>query len=113
MESVSREIVAASATKFILTILNTKDSYGYEIVERVHELSNGRINWNVASIYPALKKMENSGLIKSYWRMENSERPRKYYNLLEPGKAELQNGKNEWKLVDSSLRTLWKEEPDN
>ena len=58
MESVSKEMVGAAATKFILTILNTKDSYGYEIVQRVHKLSNGRINWSVASIYPALKKLE-------------------------------------------------------
>ena len=106
MESVSKEMVGATATKFILTILNTNDSYGYEIVQRVHELSNGRINWNVASIYPVLRKLENSGCIKSYWRMEESERPRKYYNLLEPGKAELQKGKDEWELVNDLFKKL-------
>jgi len=113
MESVSKEMVGATATKFILTILNTKDSYGYEMVQRVDELSNGRITWNVASIYPVLKKLENSGCIKSYWRMEESERPRKYYNLLELGKEELQKEKDEWILIDSILRKLWKEEPDS
>jgi PadR family transcriptional regulator, regulatory protein PadR len=106
MESVSKEMVGATATKFILAILNTKDSYGYEIVQRVHELSNGRINWNVASIYPVLKKLENSGCIKSYWRMEESERPRKYYNLLEPGKDELQKGKDEWELANDLFKKL-------
>ena len=46
-------------------------------------------------------------MIKSYWRMEENERPRKYYNLLEPGKAELANEKEEWNMVNAMLNKLW------
>jgi DNA-binding PadR family transcriptional regulator len=51
--------------------------------------------------------MEAQGMIKSYWRMEENERPRKYYNLLEAGKAELKNEKEEWNMVHGMLTKLW------
>jgi len=50
------------------------------------------------------------GFVKSYWKMVNNERPRKYNNLPELGKFELKNEKAEWELVNSLLRKLWGEE---
>jgi len=107
MGKVSKELVGASANKIILSVLVHGDNYGYDILQKVKELSGGRIKWNEGSIYPVLKKMEAQGMIKSYWRMEGSERPRKYYTLLEPGKAELENKKEEWNMVNAILNKLW------
>ena len=107
MEKVSKELVGASAAKIILSVLAQGDNYGYEILQKVKVLSGGKIKWNEGSIYPVLKKMEAQNMIKSYWRMEDNERPRKYYNLLEPGKAELQTKKEEWNMVHSMLTRLW------
>ena len=56
MKSISKELVGASATPIILSVLRNGDSYGYEIVQRVKELTNGEIKWQEASIYPVLKK---------------------------------------------------------
>lgn len=107
MGKVSKELVGASAAKIILSVLAQGDNYGYEILQKVKELSNGQIKWNEGSIYPVLKKMETQGMIKSYWKMEENERPRKYYNLLEAGKAELQTKKDEWNMVHNMLTRLW------
>lgn len=107
MGKVSKELVGASAAKIILSVLSQGDSYGYDMLQKVKELSNNRIKWNEGSIYPVLKKMEAMGLIKSYWRMQENERPRKYYNLLDLGKAELQNEIEEWNMVHSMLNKLW------
>ena len=107
MGNVSKELVGASAIKIVLSVLAQGDNYGYEILQKVKELSGGRIKWNEGSIYPVLKKMEAQGMIKSYWRMQENERPRKYYNLLEPGKAELANEKEEWNMVNAMLNKLW------
>lgn len=90
----------------ILSILSLEDSYGYEIVQRVKELTNGEINWQEASIYPVLKKMAAFGLIFSDWRMTENERPRKYYRLTEKGKIKLHNEKNEWNAVNQLLTKL-------
>jgi len=107
MGKVSKELVGASAIKIILLVLAQGDAYGYEILLKVKELSGGRIKWNEGSIYPVLKKMEAQGMIKSYWRMLENERPRKYLNLLEPGKVELAKAKEEWNMVNDMLNKLW------
>lgn len=108
MGRVSKELVGASAAKIILSVLAQGDNYGYEILQKVKELSGGRIKWNEGSIYPVLKKMETQGLIKSYWRVQEGERPRKYYHLLDLGETELQKEKEEWNMVHSMLTRLWK-----
>lgn len=108
MKSISKELIGASAMPIILSILKNGDSYGYEIVQKVKKLANEEISWQEASIYPVLKKMENSGLIESYWRVEPPERPRKYYKILDQGKEQLIQNKLEWKTVFSVLEKLWK-----
>jgi len=107
MGKVSKELVGASAIKIILSVLVHGDNYGYEILQKVKELSGGKIKWNEGSIYPVLKKMEGNGMIKSYWKVQDNERPRKYYTLLDQGKAELQMEKEEWNMVHSMLTKLW------
>ena len=46
MVKVSKELVGASAIKIILSVLAQGDNYGYEILQKVKELSGGRIKWN-------------------------------------------------------------------
>lgn len=106
MKSISRELVGASASLIILTILTKGDSYGYEIVQKVKELSNGEIKWQEAGIYPVLKKLENDKIIKSYWRVQESDRPRKYYSLLPAGRKQLEQNVYDWNLVQSVITGL-------
>lgn len=107
MKSISKELLGASAIPIILSVLKNGDSYGYEIVQRVKELTNGEIKWQEPSIYPVLKKLESSGMIKSYWKVQQGERPRKYYSILSEGKVQLEQNMQEWQLVHSVFGRLW------
>lgn len=107
MKSISKELIGASAAPLILSILKSGDSYGYEIVQRVKEQTGGKVSWKEASIYPVLKKLENSGLIKSYWKMVEKERPRKYYTMLTDGNLQLEQNKLEWELINGVFQNLW------
>jgi len=108
LKSISKELIGASASPIILSILRNGDSYGYEIVQKVKELTAGRIKWREASIYPVLKKMENSGMIKSYWIVNEGERPRKYYTILADGQEQLEKHRDELELMYSVFGKLWK-----
>jgi DNA-binding PadR family transcriptional regulator len=108
MEKISKELVGASANPIILSILSNGDTYGYEIIQRVKELSDDKIHWKEGSIYPVLKKLELSGCIKSYWKMEDQQRPRKYYSINEAGRQELAREKEEWYIVQAVFAKLWK-----
>jgi PadR family transcriptional regulator, regulatory protein PadR len=69
MSKISKELVGASAIPIILSILDKNESYGYEIMQNVKELSSNRIEWKEGSLYPVLHKLEKNGLIKSLWKM--------------------------------------------
>ena len=64
----TRELVAASSKPLILSILSKKESYGYEIIKSVRELSNETIQWKDGMLYPVLHRLEKEELIESFWK---------------------------------------------
>lgn len=102
----SKQIVGAFSVPIILSILKKGDNYGYEIVQWVNKATNDVINWQEASVYPVLKKLEENGLIKSYWKVIENERPRKYYTILSDGLKQLDHNMQEWSTVVNLFEKL-------
>jgi len=50
--NIGKDLVAASATPLVLSILNDGESYGYAIIKRVDELSGGELQWTDGMLYP-------------------------------------------------------------
>ena len=107
MRRVSKELMGASSIPIILSVLEKEDSYGYEIMSKVRDLSNERIKWKEGSIYPVLKKLEAKKLIKSYWNLKKDLRPRKYYSISKFGKKVLNEEKEDWALMNEIFVHLW------
>lgn len=107
MTKISKELVGATAVPMILSILEEGESYGYQIIQKVKELSRNQIVWKEGSLYPVLHKMENAKLIKSEWQIAENGRPRKYYVILEGGRKMLLQEKENWKLVNDIFAHFW------
>lgn len=106
MTSINRDLVAASATPLLLALLETEESYGYRIIQRVRESSNGAIEWTEGMLYPVLHRLEKRGLISSRWKVSDQGRRRKYYALTETGRAELVRQRGEWRTVHGALQRI-------
>ena len=104
---ISSELIGALAGTFTLSVLVHGDSYGYAIVQKIKELSIKPIFWKTAGIYPILKKYEAREYIKSYWKMEEGQRPRRYYKITKKGEEALQAGKEDIESVDHIYEHLW------
>ena len=104
----TKELVAASTVPLVLSVLTGGESYGYALIQRVRELSAGRIEWTEGMLYPVLHWMENEGMIESEWREAETGRKRKYYRLHKEGRKALQKEKQQWLSVHETLTTLWK-----
>lgn len=104
--SMSKDLIAASATPLILSILNHSDSYGYDIIQKVHELSDGEVQWADGMLYPILHRLENKGLVQSYWGTSETGRKRKYYRLKKKGKEELTEQRKHWNQFHSMIQQL-------
>lgn len=108
---ISKELVGASARPIVLSILRRSDSYGYAIIQQVAELSGGAMDWKEGMLYPVLHRLEDEGLIASFWHAPAGERRRKYYRLLPAGHAALDVERSAWLNVDAMLAGLWGLEP--
>ena len=108
---VSKDLIAASATPLILSILAEGDSYGYAIIKRVRNLSGGKMEWTDGMLYPVLHRLEKQGFIESYVHPGETGRKRKYYRLDKQGTKALAEHKNQWLLVYSTLQQLWEKKP--
>jgi PadR family transcriptional regulator PadR len=84
----SKELMKGTISAIVLKLLSEQERmYGYEISQRVKELSDGKILLKDGSLYPALQKMTIDGLL-SFKEEEVGGRIRKYYYITKHGQKE-------------------------
>ena len=104
---INKDLIAASSTPIVLAILAEGDSYGYAILQRVRELSGGRMEWTDGMLYPVLHRLERLGHVKARWEVAESGRRRKYYRITARGRTQLSEERRQWQTVDATLRGIW------
>src|SRR6187401_3097602 len=104
---INKDLMAASSTPLVLAILAEADSYGYAILQRVRELSGGRMEWTDGMLYPVLHRLERLGHVEARWEVAESGRRRKYYRITAGGRGQLAEERRQWEAVDSTLRGIW------
>lgn len=105
---INKDLTAASSTPIVLAILAEGDSYGYAILQRVRELSGGRLEWTDGMLYPVLHRLERFDHVEARWEVAESGRRRKYYRITPRGLAQLGEERRQWQAVDATLRGLWR-----
>lgn len=88
-----------------LALLSKDDYYGYDlsmIISKKIDIADG-------TIYPALRKMKNEGLLKTYLTEGKGGPPRKYYSLTTQGMESYQHEKEAWKLLVNNINELMEE----
>lgn len=94
--NINKELVGASTSILILKVLSHRPNYGYEIVRQVNEAAEGFFTWQEGTVYPALRKLEKEGLLRSQWEEAENGRSRKYYYITEQGHETIKEGTKEW-----------------
>ena len=100
----NKDLVAASAEPLVLSILAKAESYGYAIIKEVQALSKGQIEWTEGMLYPVLHRLELQGFVKSYWKISETGRKRKYYRIREQGLLQLKSLVDAWNVANEALR---------
>jgi len=104
-----KELVAASTEPLILSLLSMGGSYGYALIQEVRRRSGDQIEWTDGMLYPVLHRMEDNDWIKSRWVQVENGRKRKYYSIKKDGREALKQKREQWTVVSSVLKGLWKE----
>src|SRR5882724_11670479 len=90
----------------ILEALLHEPNHGYRIAQRIKNRSEGVLDFKEGTLYPALHKLENEGLVESYEGMEKG-RSRRYYRITRPGRAALIRDRAEWRELSRAVTIIW------
>jgi PadR family transcriptional regulator, regulatory protein PadR len=97
---INKEVLKGHIDTLILSLLDQKDMYGYELAKTVREKSGNTFELKEGTLYLSLKRLEKNGWIDSYWGDESGPGGRrKYYKLLDVGEEEFKQKRSEWQFV--------------
>ena len=77
--------------------------HGYALVHRLNIISGGRLSVPQGSLYPALHRLENQGILKATWGETDTGREAKFYRLTAKGKKRLDSEMAEWKELSLAI----------
>ncbi len=99
----SKELTKGTLKPIILKLLSDNENmYGYEITQKVKELTQGKIDISEGALYPILHKLEHDGVLETE-KVFIGKRVRKYYKVTKPGKEVVIEKTNE---VNNFIETL-------
>jgi PadR family transcriptional regulator PadR len=91
-----RDLFKSSSNSLLLCLLEHQPMYGYQVVKELETRSQGYFKFKEGTLYPALHRLEKSGLITGKWQMLSNGRQRRYYHITAKGQAKLALEKTQW-----------------
>lgn len=101
-----RELPKGDLPALILAVLGAGPSHGYAIAREVERLSENALHLREGSLYPALRVLEQDGLIVGAWQPQPKGADRKVYALTEAGAKEAQKRTQELKDYATLIHTM-------
>jgi PadR family transcriptional regulator PadR len=93
-----------------LMVLRTLESlgaqHGYAIAARLEQVSSGALQLNMGTLYPALMRLEQRGLVRGAWGTTDANRKARFYALTAAGRRQLAKEKQAWDRMAGIIHTL-------
>ena len=106
MPTRSPDALRGSLDLLILKTLSLAPMHGWGISQRVQQISNGVLEVNQGSLYPALQRLEKDGLIDSDWETTDNNRRARYYRLTPSGRRALGVELENWRRFAAGLESV-------
>ena len=101
------DILRGYTDTMILAQLSKGDSYGYVISKSVQEISGGELQLKEATLYTTFRRLENAGMIESYWGDEQAGARRRYYHLTDAGRRLYEENQEDWRKYRAVISGLF------
>jgi PadR family transcriptional regulator, regulatory protein PadR len=89
----------------ILEAVEQEPSHGYRIAQGIKQRSQRVLDFKEGTLYPALHKLENDGLVASFEGVEKG-RPRRYYRITKSGREVLAKDRSEWRDLSRAVTLI-------
>ena len=90
----------------VLALLEDRARHGYELAKRIESVSAGKLQFQVASLYPMLYRLERKGLVQGRGVEKAGERRRRFYHLTRQGRKALRDQRRLWREFVEALNRI-------
>ena len=101
----ARDPFSGHLEMLLLAAVGSQPMHGYAIIEYVREASAGQFDYAEGTIYPALRRLEDEGLVRSRWS-ERDGRRRRVYEVSSKGRKALAGRRNEWESFTRGVEAV-------
>jgi len=89
----------------LLSVLVAEPAHGYRVIERLRERSEGTFDLTEGTVYPALHRLERSGLLESHWS-DRAPRRRRVYAVTQAGRGSLAARRRDWAAFAGAVQAV-------
>ena len=100
------DLLKSNSYSLLLCLLENQPMYGYQVIRELEARSNGYFKFKEGTLYPALHRLEKSGLITGTWQTLPNGRQRRYYHITDKGLAKLAQERTQWKDFLDAVRLI-------
>lgn len=100
------DLLQGTLDMLILKTLALETMHGWGISQRIQQISDGVLNVNQGSLYPALYRLEEQGWIASEWGSSENNRQAKYYKLTRAGHKQLAEETENWERLSAAVTQI-------
>ena len=87
----------------ILKVIALRPLHGYAIAQRLQQISRDVVQVQQGSLYPALHRLENRGLLTADWKLSDTGREAKFYRLTAKGRSHLGTEEASWRRLTEAV----------
>src|SRR5437588_11680315 len=106
--TVKSDLPQGTLDLLILQVVALGPVHGYAIAQRLQQVSRNVVQVPQASLYPALHRLENRGLLTADWQDTETGREAKFYKLTKNGRAELETETASWHRLAVAVELILK-----
>jgi PadR family transcriptional regulator PadR len=100
------DALRGSLDLLVLKTLSLEPMHGWGIGQRIQQISDGVLEVNQGSLYPALQRLEKEGLITSEWHVSENGRRARFYQLTTSGHRALGRELESWRRFNAGLEAV-------
>jgi len=97
------DLIQGTLDVLILKSLATESRHGWTIAKRIQAVSGDVLQIKQGSLYPALHRLEQQGLILAEWRASETGREAKFYSLTRAGRKQLEEELSQWERLSAAI----------
>ncbi len=104
----SADVLRGTLDLLVLKTLTLEPKHGWGISQRIEQFSQGLLDVNQGSLYPALQRLAQKGWIASEWRQTENNRRARYYALTAAGRRALGDETESWRRYVDAVELILK-----